>query len=444
MTEAGVPSHVSRFASRVSWPKWAVYLGVSWTWCIGMFLPALLWRDFGPWSFVVFALPNIVGAALLGVVMRGGAPEASRVFLERHRWACFAFSLVTVAFQVFFAAWVARVMGAGGGWASAAAEGRGGGEVGSGGGDNEVWHLGWVLCAAAALGFGGRRWAFTAAAAVWVVSLGVIALTVLRERDAGLLPEVAGVDFVLPLNHLWPLAMVCVLGFMLCPFLDRTFHRARIETGRQSGRAFAMGFGLFFAVMIVGTLLTAPVLIWMTSPSGSLGGVATGRLLIALFAAHTLPQLVFTCWVHGAEAKGPVEKLVLVAVALLVGYATVQWSGDRLVRAYGWTSETRQWANPLYGGEVVYRVFMAAYGLVFPAYVAIVSWPVKLGGAEVRPGRVGVFAVVVLAAAWFYWVGFVERKTWWVAVGVGMVVVGKLVGRVVEWRTTVRGRELGA
>ena len=27
--------------------SWAVYLGVSWTWCIGMFLPVLIMRDYG-------------------------------------------------------------------------------------------------------------------------------------------------------------------------------------------------------------------------------------------------------------------------------------------------------------------------------------------------------------------------------------------------------------
>jgi len=384
------------------WPLWAVYLGVSWTWCIGMFLPALLWRDFGVWSFAVFALPNVVGAALLGLVMR--TPEASRVLLERHRWACFAFSMVTVAFQTYFAAWVARVMGGG------------------------AWHAGWVACAVAPMvgGMLSRRAAMTASVAVWVVSLVTIGITVVRVGESGLLPEIVEWPGARPAHELVPLAMVCVLGFGLCPYLDRTFHRGRIETGERSVRAFGLGFGFFFALMIVGTLLTAPLLVWIVGASGTVGGPPVGRLLIALFAAHTVPQLVFTCWVHGAEARAT-GRAVLTGVALAVGAAVVFASGPTLMKSYGWESG---WANPLFGGEVVYRCFMAFYGLVFPAYVAIVAWPVKHGGAEVRRGRLAVFGVVVLGAAWFYWLGFVERQTWWVALGVGMVVAGKLMSRV--------------
>jgi len=318
---------------------------------------------------------------------------------------------VTVAFQTFFAAWVARVMGGG------------------------VWYLAPVLCAVGALGVGKRRWAFAVAAAMWVVSLAAIAVTVAREGEAGLLPELASWPGALPRQEIVPLAMVCVLGFMLCPYLDRTFHRARIETAGDSGRAFSLGFGLVFALMIAGTLLTAPVLVWVVSPSGNAGGLAAGRVLIALFAAHTLPQLVFTCWVHGMEGESAAERAGLGFAALLAGLGVLV-SGDCLLRPYGWTGPGREWANPLFGGEVAYRCFMAFYGLAAPAYVAIVSWPVKLGGAEVRRARVVVFAVVVLAAVWFYWVGFVERRTWWVAVGVGMVVVGKLAGRFVEYQSS--------
>ncbi|MBV8780683.1 MAG: hypothetical protein JO353_04735, partial [Phycisphaerae bacterium] len=48
------------------WLGWAIFLGVSWTWCIGMYLPVLLVRDYGFWGWVVFAIPNVVGAAAMG------------------------------------------------------------------------------------------------------------------------------------------------------------------------------------------------------------------------------------------------------------------------------------------------------------------------------------------------------------------------------------------
>ena len=40
---------------------WAIYLGTSWTWCIGMFLPVLVLRELGLTGFLSFAIPNIVG-----------------------------------------------------------------------------------------------------------------------------------------------------------------------------------------------------------------------------------------------------------------------------------------------------------------------------------------------------------------------------------------------
>jgi hypothetical protein len=45
---------------------WANYLGMSWTWCIGMFLPVLLVRDYGIGAWWIFAIPNVVGAAAMG------------------------------------------------------------------------------------------------------------------------------------------------------------------------------------------------------------------------------------------------------------------------------------------------------------------------------------------------------------------------------------------
>ena len=85
---------------------WAAYLGASWTWCIGMYLPVLLVRDYGVWGWVVFAVPNVIGAAAMGWVLR--SPEQSARITAAHQRACRAFSLATIAFQVYFAGWFVR------------------------------------------------------------------------------------------------------------------------------------------------------------------------------------------------------------------------------------------------------------------------------------------------------------------------------------------------
>src|SRR5215216_6488221 len=90
-----------------NWFSWAIYLGMSWTWCIGMFLPVLLVRDYGIWAWVIFAIPNVVGAAAMGWVLKD---YDSQAIVAAHGHAIKAFSLVTATFQLFFALWMFSVM----------------------------------------------------------------------------------------------------------------------------------------------------------------------------------------------------------------------------------------------------------------------------------------------------------------------------------------------
>src|SRR5687768_1735608 len=82
----------------------AVFLAASWTWVIGMFLPVLLVREYGIWAWVIFAVPNCVGAAAMGWTIR--TREQSLALVAAHDVACRAFSLVTIAFHVFFVCWL--------------------------------------------------------------------------------------------------------------------------------------------------------------------------------------------------------------------------------------------------------------------------------------------------------------------------------------------------
>src|SRR5215217_6810354 len=93
-----------------TWVGWAMYLGMSWTWCIGMFLPVLLVRDYGFWAWVIFAIPNVVGAAAMGWVLKD---RVSQSITMAHRPAIKAFSLITATFQFFFALWMFEFLGAG-------------------------------------------------------------------------------------------------------------------------------------------------------------------------------------------------------------------------------------------------------------------------------------------------------------------------------------------
>src|SRR5438552_18566223 len=88
---------------------WSVFLACSWTWCNGMFLPVLLVRDYGVWGWIVFAIPNFLGAAAMGWVIR--SREQSQKITATHKHAMIVFSFVTAAFQWFFALWIFNVLG---------------------------------------------------------------------------------------------------------------------------------------------------------------------------------------------------------------------------------------------------------------------------------------------------------------------------------------------
>ena len=106
MSESTPAAATDPDAPSSDWPSWAIYLGCSWTWCIGMFLPVLLVRDYGFWSFIAFAVPNVAGAAAMGWMVR--SPAQSARFCEAHRRACGVFSIVTVLFQAYFVGWMSQ------------------------------------------------------------------------------------------------------------------------------------------------------------------------------------------------------------------------------------------------------------------------------------------------------------------------------------------------
>jgi hypothetical protein len=372
---------------------WACYVAASWTWCIGMFLPVLLVRDAGLWAFAVFAVPNVVGAAALAWVMR--TPEASRRLLEEHAWAVRAFSIVTVAYQAYFAGWVGLTMA--------------GDQAGAGA-------LLWLVPALAAglvAALPGRlrgAW-LVIAGLVLACSMGVI----VAQLSSHGLPAMSARG-ERPAGELVPMALVCALGFLACPYLDATFHRARLEAGARAGNAFGLGFGWLFALMIVGTLVFTPVLLALSR--GRVPGGAGAGLAMAVIGAHIVPQLLLTVRVHALEM--PARARVWLGL-IAVGAGLLPWVADRWLGVLAWDA---QWSG-LTVGEVVYRGFLSFYGLVFPAYALVCMTPVTGRDGRRRSGptrsRVTWWLAACAMAAPFYWVAFVERHTWWVVAGIAVI-----------------------
>ncbi|MGE3108712.1 MAG: hypothetical protein AB7G11_05995 [Phycisphaerales bacterium] len=392
---------------------WAAYLACSWTWCIGMFLPVLLVRDYGIWGFIVFAVPNVLGAAAMGWVLR--SRRSADLIVSHHRWAVRRFSWVTIAFHLFFLGWIVTIIAP------------------------DYWNVVWrqsdmaLFVGAIALGIAlmvvlvALRRLAAAAWLVWAASI-ILGVLVLRAGawDQLVASRQSSIFRSFRPEALMFLAPAVVFGFALCPYLDATFLLTRRSLDpRHSRFAFSFGFGALFAVMILLTLGYSAAMIPTTSV------VPIGGLAPAMFAAllpHLILQSAFTIAVHlhaVPRSQARVPRAALIAGAIILGLGLI---------AAGTLASDHNYKNRLLG-EVIYRLFMSFYGLVFPAYVWICMIPTRGAAGEVHrgldgaEGRVKIIAWLasVAIAAPAYWMGFIERQTVWLAPGLLVVLGARLV-----------------
>jgi hypothetical protein len=81
--------------------------------------------------------------------------------------------------------------------------------------------------------------------------------------------------------------------------------------------------------------------------------------------------------------------------------------------------------NGMDARETVYWLFLAPYGLVFPAYVWLVMLRARAGAVPLAR-RLAVWAGAVVVALPMYWMGFVEREIVWLLPGVAVVLLARL------------------
>ena len=355
---------------------WAAFLGASWTWVIGMFLPTLLIRDFGPWSWVIFAAPNVIGAAAMGWAMRSRAHSES--FVARHAGACRLFSLVTIAFHLYFALWALPAMIGPVGWAVAL-----------------------VAVQIAFTPIRGSRFSLGWSVVTLLASLAAAA--VMHRQGVLVMPE----PKAFPMPDVLGLVAVCLAGFLVCPYFDLTFQRARQQTTDGGAKiAFGVGFGVMFCSMIVLTFFYATKVNFLTP--GSTAAWAIG--------AHWSLQILLTVCLHAAslqalpQAADDDRASWRPALGFAMAAALLAAMFVRFADSVGWK----------YGGmavgEVIYRCFMAFYGLVIPAYFAT-------NYNAHRRRRTKTWLLAMLVALPFYWIAFMHKSMGYFIPGVALLIL---------------------
>jgi hypothetical protein len=190
------------------------------------------------------------------------------------------------------------------------------------------------------------------------------------------------------MDRLWWVVPTLAFGFLLCPYLDLTFHRAAQSAARP--RAAFTIFGITFSMMLILT-----VLLWFSA------GVWQRPIAAMLAAGHIFAQLIFTIGVHLREtrltpvfANAHARSWAMLAPALAAFALPIA----RLV------------LDASVAGEWMYLSFLACYGLLFPAYVILAM-------ATGRPLRSRserlAFITAVIACMPLYAQGFLFNRTWW-------------------------------
>ena len=353
-----------------------------------MFLRVLLVRDYGVWGFVVFAVPNVFGAAAMGWVIR--TRETSRWCVVQHEFVVRLFSAVTVGFHLWF-----------------------------------VWylsHAGWVV---------GEWWPW--------ITVGVFALALLSGLKADKPAEaltpflmsaivicfafLAGLEVKIPwmeARGFWGIpavawvAPVCIFGFLLCPYLDATFHRARqgLDAG-QARIAFGVGFGVFFLAMILFTLAYSGLL---------LGSTLAGPRVLTAIVIHMLIQSGFTCGLHIRElasSLGTANQVRMRGTIVSAGVIALLAGASALLRF-----QVTENISPSF--EIGYRIILSAYGLLFPAYVWIVMIPLWNSDRTPSTRHILVWLGACAIATPAFWMGFIQKQEWWLVPGVLVLLAARL------------------
>jgi len=368
-----------------------------------MFLPILLLRWWGWPGFVAFAVPNILGCVAFGYVF---TPETSRRFVTRFAPSIRWFAWVTIAFQSWFGAWADRRLGMQGLL-----------------GTSVNW---FDVCRLLPLLFfmfpgGGRFWTLAG------TTCAVASFVFFAQSGLGALNDPPVVGSLTSMSLAWA-APFMAFGFLLCPALDPTFHRALQQS--PSRHSFAV-FGVAFTAQLIfaaSTFNAATGLMMLAWPIAAQIVVQTTFTMCALVSVTSPASLRSwpgaPAWCPSAMGRTSFMRFASVLALPVVGMALGRFLLDLLtaitvdVPVLMPASELLASVSSVTSaGEATYLRWLGFYGIIFPAWLllklrrvpAAVAWPaIFVAAAAAERGMVGArtsfllvsLGVIVIAALW--------------------------------------------
>ncbi len=312
-----------------------------------MFLPVVVLHRYGWEGFLIFAIPNVIGCAAFGYILK--TPERSKELVKKYGTAMALFSVATVAFHVFFISMILHMHGL----------------------ESYAWpiFIGLFIFYAITIFLSKKNWMILGSAC-WVISIG-IGLT--------FLPFEVDIEPTKPLQEVYWLLPITTFGFLLCPYLDPTFHRALQES--PSKHSFGI-FGVAFTIMLGVTCLYHNVIL---------------EALPIVLLAYIFIQSAFTISAHleeGDKAWGKLPNKVF------AGICTVSVM-IALVIASKNTNQIQEHIND-------YLRFFVFYGLVFPGIVAVFM----LRGKSFTWLRIALFAIVCVISLPLLESAYIGNQPW--------------------------------
>lgn len=299
-----------------------------------MFLPVILQKDFGNGAWLFFIICNVVGATAFPFFIN--SCEKSKLFVQTHDAACALFSAITIIFQLFFIGWVLSYL--------------------------SIIEIGWALLFIGMLFLIIQYTGFSIASVlVWGLSLLVFLAYSMSQPNILIMQKLADQLFAVNSQALYALPLL-VLGFLLCPYLDLTFHKvvqaAHTKSEQGNRISFLIGFPFLFTMLMIFSLIYTDMAGQILLSPRELF-VQYAPIIKALFF-YFIMQASFTSMAHWIEMKKYISyKKKLTIISIIIFTMAVAFFNSVLIN------------------ETAYRFFMAFYGVIAPAYIWIVAFNKK-------------------------------------------------------------------